>query len=180
MNDHPPPASGAHADEYAGVHALVAEVAVILGEPWSLDRDPARPRHRAYLCAPEGVELAFTLNGTRVAISGTYPPDPWYRNPRHQIGISLTRGTRVIAAEVVRRLLPVYLPDLRVAQARSREHEDDMRERAALLARLQLLLPGSIAPQGHAGTRPRCGCSAPRPSTAAPGSTCPGTARPWS
>lgn len=77
------------------------------------------------------------------------PHDPTYQDPHHEISVSHTRGPHAIAADIVRRLLPNYLPDLLVAQARERERASALQARAFVLSRIQVLLPGSATPNGH-------------------------------
>lgn len=147
-------------------HLIAAEVATVLGEPWSLGLLGEQFRDRGQLLAPGGVDLLIRIDehDTRqIQISGGYPPDPFYRSQNHRIRVAHARGAPIIAAQIIRRLLPDYLIELRAAQERTREHAAVLQTRADLLERLQILLPGSTAPQGHAPSATTVSLNCPRP-----------------
>jgi hypothetical protein len=139
--------------------SIAEAVAAILGEPWCLGPLGEQYRDRGQLIAPDGVDLLLRIDerDTRlIRVSGGYPPDPFYRSETHQIRVAHARRAPVIAAQIVRRLLPNYLTELRAAQARTHEHAAVLRTRADLLERIQILLPGSSAPQGHGPSARPC------------------------
>jgi hypothetical protein len=132
MNPHPPIVH--HPDARSPDARSIAEaVATVLGGPWALDSLGEQSRDRGRLLAPGGVELLFRIDGRHahlVQISGGYPPDPFYRSQDHQIRVAHARGAAIIAAQIVRRLLPDYLTELPAAQDRTREHAAAMQTRA--------------------------------------------------
>jgi hypothetical protein len=165
MNSHPPSARPNDVSR-PDARGIAEEVAAVLGEPWSLDQLGHQSRDRGLLLAPNDVELLFRIDqrDTRlVLISGGYPPDPFYRSAAHEIRVAHARGAQIIGKEIVRRLLPDYLIELRAAQDRTRQHAAAMATRAALLERLQVLLPGTTAPQGHGPSHTVVSLTCPRP-----------------
>jgi hypothetical protein len=110
--------------------------------------------HGCYLAHLDGRRLHLRRdwrNAERLTVAGSYPHEP---NVSHyakacQIGVGAARGPKVIAAEVVRRLLPAYEPELAKARAEIADAQQAQAAQARAAAELARLLPGARVDAGH-------------------------------
>jgi len=136
---------------------LARDVAQHLGPQWSVDPSTSGQRDRPQgLCGPDGARLLVGFDdwvrARRVEIWGTYPDRIGldYRITRHEITLSRARGAQVIARDIHRRLLPVYLPDLRTAQGHVIRRAQEKQARAHTAARIGAALPGAMLIEDNA------------------------------
>ena len=134
------------ADTDPHMNELARDVVTHLGEGWSLDPNTHGKGYPFIgLQGPAGARLRIESNAPRVVIDGIYPGEigHLYRIDRHEISVSRSRGAEVIAREITRRLLPVYLPDLEKAQELVLRNAQNLAARLRLAQRIEALLPGS-------------------------------------
>ena len=134
-------------DGAADFAASLAPVARAIGAEWK-----SHPQH-AWGCrfvGPDGAELFVRADGARLRISGTYPLN-FVPRERAVITVARTRPTDQIARDVVRRLLPDYLPGLRDALASKAQYDARKGEETALAAELGSIV--SVADVRRTGGR---------------------------
>ncbi len=79
----------------------------------------------------------------KVTVTGCFPRNSAYPSPdRGDASVTIARGPAVIAREIVRRLLPTYLPELERVRADINKDERAAAARAKLAAQLADILPG--------------------------------------
>ena len=91
--------------------AKIEEIALYLGKPWKFSRLGEPSKWRFEIIDGCGRGLYFTLYGDKFKIGGMFPrqkSSPW-RDDYKEIGASVERPAKDIAADIMRRLMPHYL-----------------------------------------------------------------------
>lgn len=132
-------------DRYVG-RKIAEQVAPLLGEGWTFDE--ANQGYGGIIRGPNGAELFIRIERRRANITGYYPERPsTYGTKFHSITVSIDRSPEGIAADITRRLLPRYLPDLEWANAEA------VKAKAAEEARQRLASELAACQGAHAGWR---------------------------
>lgn len=102
----------------AGLPALVTAVAAELGSGWTVVQPYC---WLTQLCGPQAATLALAVPPTsigKIQILGCYPRGAGLLTNLQtvRIGVSASRGPAVVAREITRRVLPLYLAELAKAQ----------------------------------------------------------------
>lgn len=102
----------------AGLPALVTAVAVELGSGWTVQQPYC---WLTQLLGPQAAALAIAVPPTsvgKIQILGCYPRGAGLLTNLQtvKIGVSASRGPAVVAREISRRVLPLYMPELVRAQ----------------------------------------------------------------
>ncbi len=123
---------------------LLAAVAAELGPEWTAALD-SNGKHGT-LTSTDGSKLNVSTwqSPAHAHIWGDYPEAGKHLCERHSINVGRSRGARAMAAEIRRRLLPVYLPELHKAQKRAEECAASARGRADVVGQLLAALPGTV------------------------------------
>jgi hypothetical protein len=132
-------AERARRSEFAG---FCATVAAELGA--ELDPDPDRTWGVQIVSAAgngTGYSLSMPGRDGKTEISPIYPNSTYGGGSRGRIGVSVSRGPRAVAAEITRRLVPVYRERLAAIVAHDAEEAAQQNARAALAARIEALFP---------------------------------------
>lgn len=138
---------------------LGQEVAVALGLGWSARQSQYEWRDSMEMVnSTTGAVIQLTINmvhqgvlgEARVEAAGVYGPGlsqhlPYHQEPRSDISVAYKRGAQAVAGEIIRRLLPVYLPRLNEARERKQKADEFEAARMASIERLAAIL----------GTEPR-------------------------
>jgi hypothetical protein len=147
----------------ATLSILCRDVATRLGPPWRLDTSTLGERDRPLtLRGPDGARLLLGFDdwtrAGRVEISGEYPDriGRTHGVTWHEITVARTRGPQVIAAEIARRLLPLYLPELSKAQAIVARKAREKQTREDIAAQVAAVLPGTRLTEDDARGYPSC------------------------
>jgi hypothetical protein len=148
------------------LQALAAQIAAALPGDWRHGRpeDDWAAEAWAELRGPDGQALTLAADWRRrrltvrdqypvSAVDGTrFDPWNWNRTEAPSIGVALERPAGAIAADIRRRLLPAYREALAAAVERCRQHDDAVRAKRGLSARLHELL-GERPPSSAASDR---------------------------
>ncbi|MBS2531962.1 hypothetical protein KGQ20_04180 [Catenulispora sp. NF23] len=133
-----------------GLLALADEIAEALGPPWIHDQ-VGHHYYRTHLVSPDdGWRIAINVERGRhkaaaIGLTPTLEGRWWCDAKQASIGFTATRDPDAIAADMRRRLFPVYAKALDIERP-GIEHERDRRERFAhAAARLGSHLPGHTA-----------------------------------
>ena len=122
---------------------LLPPIAAELGTEWTAAMD--NEHHGTLTCTDGSVLIVSTWqNPAQLHIWGEYPKAAKGSCAGHSINVGRSRGARVMAAEICRRLLPVYLPELHKAQAAAERCASNARSRADVVARLIAAMPGTV------------------------------------
>lgn len=102
----------------AGLPALVTAVAAELGNGWTVVQPYC---WLTQLLGPQAAALAIAVPPTsigKIQILGCYPRGAGLLTDLQtvRIGVSASRGSAVVAREIERRVLPLYMPELVRAQ----------------------------------------------------------------
>lgn len=121
------------------LHTLLADVATHLGDGWSADTE------KDWLHGPDGARLyvreeTYGSSKGKWSISGGEQHLPGYEYSNHghltsrvSINVSPSRGAKVVAGEITRRLLPEYLDALhRVREAIARTQSAEAARKAVV------------------------------------------------
>ncbi len=130
---------------------LVSAIAAEMGDGWSLREDYPEDWPGAELAGPAGARVHVVRNWrdkSRLVISGSYPQSD-YRAKRHEITVSAARDLRAIAAEITRRLLGDYLPELRAVQQYEARKASDAEARAKVMAEVSGIIGGQVHDDGY-------------------------------
>jgi len=108
------------------IRPIATAVVETLGERWTLEEQDYSTG--LTLVNDTGARLFMRINWrdeSRVVISGEYPKQPMYTHSpvSHEITVARTKSGKAIAGDILRRLLPEYLTDLRSVQQRIAERE---------------------------------------------------------
>ena len=110
--------------------AKVEEIALYLGKPWKFSRLGEESLWRFEIIDGCGRGLCFRVYGEKLKISGMFPrhkASAW-RDDYKEIGVSVERPAKDIAADIMRRLMPRYLKSYEAALLRfSEEYEKEAR-----------------------------------------------------
>lgn len=128
------------------VLALTQDVAAELGDDWGVATSEERPE--VVLVGPGGERIIPRGKGWGGAKAGQLNwwgqlgPTLHQFGNHHSINVGADRGARVIAAEIVRRLLPPYRATLVQARRKAEQAAEDARRQVGNLYRLAGALPG--------------------------------------
>ena len=129
--------------EPADITELAAAVAAHLDGDWTAKAD--NPNNSTLTCTDGRVlELSnWAHRRGQTTIKGNYPEAARAGRTTHSINVGTARGSRAMASEITRRLLPAYDPEYAAAQEYAARSADDDRVRAAVVAQLLAAMPGS-------------------------------------
>lgn len=140
--------------------ALGRDVALALGKGWSVSQAES---WRVDLSGPNGLILSIHAEHglpDHVVIYGVFPRSvadsgAYVGNiKRGEIKVRADRGAATIAKEIMRRLMPVYVPALAEALKRTDERLDDAATRDAVAAEIAALMRAPAAARYRHGDGP--------------------------
>jgi hypothetical protein len=122
------------------------QAATCLGTGWQVA--PDSDTFAAWLTHPDGRELHLSAScgpAPRIEVTVYYPPSDYHFDEldRPQISIPADRGPAVLAAEITRRLLPIYQAVLADVHAHLAKQASRKAARVEVAARLTAELPGA-------------------------------------
>ena len=106
--------------------AKVEEIALYLGKPWKYSRLGEPSNWRFEIIDGCGRGLYFRLEKDRFKIGGMFPRQKcraWHEDYK-DIGVSIARSAKDIAADIKRRLIPHYLKAYEAALLRYEEEQE--------------------------------------------------------
>ncbi len=106
--------------------AKVEEIALYLGKPWKFSRLGEESLWRFEVIDGYGRGLYFRLYGDKFKIGGMFPrlkSSPW-RDDYKEIGVSVERPAKDIAADIMRRFMPCYLKSYEAALLRYKDEQE--------------------------------------------------------
>jgi len=124
------------------IAALAADVARRLGPGWATDLDDDDYAGTHIVSGPVRLYICRSRIAGQVNISGSLPHTT-LRVDRSDINVSLARGAKVIAAEIRRRLLPLYQASLDRVLAYDVEQAHNHGAREVTLGKIAAMFPGS-------------------------------------
>lgn len=127
--------------------AKVEEIALYLGKPWKFSRLGEESLWRFEIIDGYGRGLYFRLDGNKFKIGGMFPRQKcsaWWDDYK-DIGVSVERSAKDIAADIMRRLIPHYLKSYDAALLRYKD-EKEKETRLNLIAQSIVQVTGGRVP----------------------------------
>ena len=127
--------------------AKVEEIALYLGKPWKYSRLGEESLWRFEVIDGYGRGLCFRIYGEKLKISGIFPRNKTsaWRDDYKEIGVSVERPAKDIAADIMRRLIPRYLISYEAALLRYAEDKEQA-ARLNLIAQSIVQVTGGRVP----------------------------------
>ena len=131
---------------------LIEDLAAHLSGSWACEAGPYRVD---YLNGPGHERLSCLLTGRNLRIEGVLPEVGRYAQIKHIINVTTAKRPEVVAAEIERRLLPVYRADLAPAREIQAAEDSAKARTLALCAELSALLGPTWSRDTDRAGRPR-------------------------
>lgn len=132
--------------------AKIEEIALYLGKPWKFSRLGEPSKWRYEIIDGCGRGLYFRLDGQKFKIGGMFPRQKcraWVEDYK-DIGVSITRPAKDIAADIMRRLMPHYLKAYESALLRFMEEQEKENHLQLIAASIVKVTQGRIPDHSRA------------------------------
>jgi len=130
----------------------IEDIALCLGRPWKFSRLGESSNWRFEIIDGCGRGLYLRLERDRLKIGGMFPrqkASPW-RNDYKEIGVSIHRPAKDIAADIMRRLMPGYLKSYEVALLRYAQEQEKENHIALIAQSIVKVIGGHIPDHSRA------------------------------